>query len=151
MVDMGCQAGQPMLGRGGAGSQVGLASEAAREGGLAPGGKRDLPTLAVTSLCEIKFNRKDVKPMNTLMCRRLVAALYQVKADLNSQSDKDKAARKSFPEFVPDQFVVLYGIKSIAIGKINEFLYGLRENRSRTYEIKDKKKSEKITDEEPLL
>ena len=27
----------------------------------------ELPMVAKTSLCEIKFNRKDVKPMNKLM------------------------------------------------------------------------------------
>ena len=48
--------------------------------GGAPSDKKvQMPTVAVTSLCEIKFNRKDVKAMNTLMCRRLVSALYQVK------------------------------------------------------------------------
>ena len=40
-----------------------------------------MPGSAKTSLCEIKFNRKDVNAMNKLMCRRLVAALYQVRVD----------------------------------------------------------------------
>jgi len=105
---------------------------------------RELPALAVTSLTEIKFDRKDVKAMNVLMCRRLVAALYQVKADLNAASDKESKARQGLPEFVPDQFVVLYGIKSLAIKNINEFLYGVRAERFR--------KSVKGVDEpEPML
>ena len=32
----------------------------------------------MTSLGEIRFGRKDVQAMNVLMCRKLVAALYQV-------------------------------------------------------------------------
>ena len=34
--------------------------------------------------------------------------------------------RQGLPEFVPDQFMVLYGIKTLAIKNINEFLYGVR-------------------------
>ena len=37
-----------------------------------------LPTSAMTSLCEIRFDRKNVVPMNVLMCRKIIAALYQV-------------------------------------------------------------------------
>jgi len=94
-------------------------------------GKANLPGSAMTSLCEIKFNRKDVKAMNTLMCRRLVSALYQCKVDANKEADTQGKARQGFPDFVPDQFVVLYGIKSLAIKNINEFLYGVRAERTR--------------------
>ena len=82
--------------------------------------------------------------MNTLMCRRLAAALYQVKVDTNAEFDKQGRSRQSFPEFVPDQFVVLYGIKSLAIKNINEFLYGIRENRTR-------KNAKDEVEPEPLL
>jgi hypothetical protein len=34
--------------------------------------------------------------------------------------------RQPFLDLVPNQFVVLYGIKSLAIKNINEFLYGVR-------------------------
>jgi hypothetical protein len=98
----------------------------------------------VTSLCEIKFNRKDVKHMNTLMCRRLVAALYQVKAELNKADDKEGRTRQIFGQFVPDQFIVLYGVKSLAIKNINEFLYGVRKQRSRT-------NAKGVEEDEPLL
>jgi len=109
------------------------------------GGKGGMPDRAVTSLCEIKFNRKDVKAMNTLMCRRILSALYQVKIEANDEADKQKRPRQSFPDFVPDQFVVLYGIKSLAIKNINEFLYGVRAERYR----KDEKAN--LTEPEPLL
>ena len=101
-----------MLGRqtGGGGGGDGDDGRRGSDGAIDPS-KVKFPDRAVTSLCEIKFNRKDVKAMNVLMCRRLVAALYQVKAELNVQFDKEKRARQAFPEFVPDQFVVLYGIK----------------------------------------
>ena len=49
----------------------------------------------MTTLGEIKFNRKDVKAMNTLMCRRLVAALYQVKVDNNAEFDKQGRPRQT--------------------------------------------------------
>ena len=76
MVDVGCQAGETfqLPNRGKMGDDGG--GDGAPTGGIQRGGK--LPTSAVTSLCEIKFNRKDVNAMNTLMCRRMVAALYQV-------------------------------------------------------------------------
>jgi hypothetical protein len=45
----------------------------------------------------------------------------------------------------PDQFVVLYGIKSLAIKNINEFLYGVSAERYR----KDEKAN--LTEPEPLL
>ena len=106
--------------------------------------KRSLPDRAVTSLCEIKFNRKDVKAMNTLMCRRLVSALYQVKVDANIEADQQGKPRQTFPDYVPDQFVVLYGIKSLAIKNINEFLYGVRAERYR-------KNAEGNQEFEPLL
>jgi hypothetical protein len=109
------------------------------------GGKGGMPDRAITSLCEIKFNRKDVKAMNTLMCRRILSALYQVKIEANDEADKQKRPRQSFPDFVPDQFVVLYGIKSLAIKNINEFLYGVRAERYR----KDEKAN--LTEPEPLL
>ena len=109
------------------------------------GGTGGMPDRAVTSLCEIKFNRKDVKAMNTLMCRRILSALYQVKIEANDEADKQKRPRQSFPDFVPDQFVVLYGIKSLAIKNINEFLYGVRAERYR----KDEKAN--LTEPEPLL
>ena len=65
--------------------------------------------------------------------------------------------RQPFLDFVPDQFVVLYGIKSLAIKNINEFLYGVRAERYR----KDEKRGpsgkaraegeEPLTEPEPLL
>ena len=121
---------QVSLGRGTSGSPQ-VADE--QRGNAEPSGKRgrELPSIAVTSLAEIKFNRKDVKAMNVLMCRRLVAALYQVKADVNAAADKESKPHQPFPEFVPDQFIVLYGIKSLAIKNINEFLYGVRAARHR--------------------
>jgi len=100
--------------------------------------------VAVTSLCEIKFNRKDVKAMNTLMCRRLVSALYQVKVDSDAEFDKQGRGRQGLPDFVPDQFMVLYGIKTLAIKNINEFLYGVRAERYRLTAKGDK-------EAEPLL
>ena len=48
-------------------------------------------------------------------CRRLVSALYQVKVELNKADDKEGRPRQPFPEFVPDQFIVLFGLKSLAI------------------------------------
>ena len=47
--------------------------------------------------------------------RRLVSALYQVKVELNRADDKEARPRQPFPEFVPDQFIVLFGLKSLAI------------------------------------
>jgi hypothetical protein len=82
--------------------------------------------------------------MNVLMCRRLVAALYQVKADLNAVADKENAPRSDMPNFVPDQFVVLYGIKSLAIKNINSFMYGVRAERRR-------KNAAGVEEEEPML
>ena len=98
------------------------------EGG---GGRSKLPARCVTSLCEIDFTRKGVKEMNRLMCRRLVSALYQVKVEMNKADDKEGRRRQSFPEFIPDQFIVLYGMKQLAIKNINEFLYGVRRCRYR--------------------
>ena len=83
-----------------------------------PAKSTEMPAIAMTSLCEIKFNRKDVKHMNVLMCRRLVAALYQVRVENNRMDDKEARFRQRFADFVPDQFVVLYGIKSLAIKNI---------------------------------
>ena len=90
-----------------------------------------MPDRAVTLLGEIKFTRKDVKAMNVLMCRRLIAALYQARAELNSVDVGAKRIRSSFPDFVPNQFVVIYGMKSLAVKSINEFLFGVRASRSR--------------------
>lgn len=45
-----------------------------------PARSTKLPDSAMTSLGEIRFGRKDVQAMNVLMCRKLVAALYQVTA-----------------------------------------------------------------------
>ena len=65
--------------------------------------------------------------------------------------------RQPFPDFVPDQFVVLYGIKSLAIKNINEFLYGVRAERYRKDEKKGptgKARAEgegPLTEPEPLL
>ena len=78
------------------------------------------------------------------MCRRLVAALYQVMSELNILADNEGRARQLFPEFVPDQFVVLYGIKSLAIKNINCFLYGVRAERMR-------KTADDKTEIEPIL
>ena len=83
-----------------------------------------------TSLGEIRFDKKSVAPMNVLMCRRVVAALYQVKADLNACEIGKK--REPFPNFVPEQFVTLYGMNSAALAKMTEFFYGVREGRFRT-------------------
>ena len=58
-------------------------------------GNKKLPSVAVTSLCEIKFNRKDVNAMNTLMCRRLVSALYQVYAEHCVMADREGRQRVS--------------------------------------------------------
>jgi hypothetical protein len=132
--DVAVQAGPSMLGSGGGGGGGGgggmdddrILSNA---GGAAK--STEMPSIAVTSLCEIKFNRKDVKHMNVLMCRRLVAALYQVRVENNKADDKEARFRQRFADFVPDQFVVLYGIKSLAIKNINEFLYGVRKQRTR--------------------
>jgi len=70
--------------------------------------------------------------MNVLMCRRLVAALYQTKAEVNASDDALGRARITMADFVPNQFVVLYGVKSLAIKNINEFMYGVRACRTRT-------------------
>ena len=78
------------------------------------------------------------------MCRRLLAALYQVKVDADTEFDRQGRKRQGLPEFVPDQFVVLYGIKSLAIKNINEFLYGVRAERFR-------KTANDETEPEPLL
>ena len=89
-ADAECQAGQSQLNfarTGGTGAQDGASSGA---GKLDP--SKPLPTSAVTSLCEIKFNRKDVKGMNTLMCRRLLSALYQVKIEANAEADRQVCA-----------------------------------------------------------
>ena len=83
--------------------------------------------------------------MNVLMCRRLISALYQVKIEANIEADKQHRDRQPFPEFIPDQFMVLYGIKSLAIKNINEFLYGVRAERY----CRDEKKN--LTESEPLL
>ena len=46
-----------------------------------------------------------------------------MKADLNGECDKQSKPRQDLANFVPDQFVVLYGIKSLAIKNIMEFMY----------------------------
>jgi len=138
--EIGIQAGPSMLmKRGGSkGDHLGMgASGILRR-------TNELPDRAVTSLCEIKFNRKDVKPMNVLMCRRLVAALYQAKAEANASDDAERRPRQSLPDYVPNQFVVLYGMKSLAVKNINEFLYGVRAGRTRDT-------SDGVTEAEPLL
>ena len=48
------------------------------------------------------------------MCRRLVSALYQVKVELNKADDKEMRVRQPFRDFVPGQFVVLFGVKQLA-------------------------------------
>ena len=53
------------LARGGGGGGMDDPTGGGKEAGAA--GKVPLPAVAVTSLCEIKFNRKDVKEMNRLM------------------------------------------------------------------------------------
>ena len=99
VADAGCQAG----GAGGGGAGGGGAGGA---GGGALGGdpnarSKSLPNSATTSLCEIRFNRKDVAAMNALMCRKVVAAMYMVKADVNAiETGK---SRQGLPDFVPDQ------------------------------------------------
>ena len=40
----------------------------------------------MTSLGEIRFGRKDIQAMNVLMCRKLVAALYQVRRWASQQA-----------------------------------------------------------------
>ena len=45
-----------------------------------------------------------------------------MRVENNKSDDKEGRHRQSFPEFVPDQFIVLYGVKSLAIKNINEFL-----------------------------
>jgi len=70
--------------------------------------------------------------MNVLMCRRLVAALYQSKSEMNMTDDKEKRTRQPLPDYVPNQFVVIYGMRSLAVKNINEFLYGVRAGRMRT-------------------
>jgi hypothetical protein len=103
-------------------------------GGFGSSGPRrnlPLPDRAMTTLGEIKFNRKDVKAMNVLMCRKLIATLYQVRTEANKIDDAEKRPRTPFPEYVPNQFVVLYGVKSLALKSINEFFYGVRAERFR--------------------
>ena len=140
--EIGVQAGEAM-GKGGKRGKGGTMGDD-DSSATGPGGKRGLPAVAATSLCEIRFDRKDVKAMNVLMCRRLVAALYQVKVDLNSVADNENAPRSDMPNFVPDQFVVLYGIKSLAIKNINSFMYGIRAERRR-------KNAAGVEEEEPML
>ena len=94
----------------------------------------------------------------------LFALTTAPRSDPNSRSPRrlipiraQEHERQPFPDFVPDQFVVLYGIKSLAIKNINEFLYGVRAERYR----KDEKKSPTgkaraegegpLTEPEPLL
>jgi len=139
-----CEIGVQTGSRGGEGSSGGGMEE--------PGGaekkekerSKVLPTAAKTSLCEIKFTRKDVHAMNKLMCRRMVTALYQVKCDADIEHQKIGKARQGLPYFVPDQFMVLYGMKSIAINKINEFFYGVRAERRRKSALEEE-------EDEPLL
>jgi len=145
-AEIGVQAGPPGVGGGGKGGGGGAMAmvddERAADGAPTEQGK--LPGVAMTSLCEIQFNKKNVKDMNRLMCRRLISALYQVKVELNRADDKEGRNRQSFPEFVPDQFIVLYGVKSLAIKNINEFLYGVRKNRYRTKQSGEE-------EEEPII
>ena len=108
MVDKECQAGQSMIMNRGGGGGGGAGDAAARRA-------MTLPDRCMTTLGEIKFTRKDVKAMNVLMCRKLIATLYQVRSEANKQLDAEKVPRTPFPEFVPNQFVVLYGVKSLAI------------------------------------
>jgi len=137
--EMGCQAGQSVMGCGGGG---GMPEDGHGSGNELTARSKILPNTASTSLCEIRFARKDVSAMNVLMCRKVLSAIYQCKAEVNA-IDTGKT-RQGLPDFVPDQFAVIYGIKSIAIAKLNEFLYGVRECRFR--------KTAKGEDEdEPLL
>jgi len=101
-----------------------------------------LPDSSITSLGEIRFTLKSINAMNVLMCRRLVAAIYQVKSELNLIDMGGK--RQSFSLFVPEQFTVLYGIKSIAFQKLCEFFYGVRECRMR-------KNAKGEVEDEPIL
>ena len=77
-AEIGCQAGPSLLGKSGGSSGGADGADGAAFGEFRVSGK--LPDRAMTSLGEIKFTRKDVKAMNVLMCRRLIAALYQVHA-----------------------------------------------------------------------
>ena len=92
-AEVGCQAGQSMI--------VQRSSTGGDLGNMFGGdgsARGKLPDRAVTSLCEIRFNRKDVKAMNVLMCRRLIAALYQSKAESNAADDAENRARQGFPD-----------------------------------------------------
>eukprot|EP00900_Chrysochromulina_parva_P009844 jgi/Chrpa1/18861/Chrysochromulina_OHIO_Genome00021547-RA len=114
---------------------------------------KPLPTSAATSLCEIKFNRKDVRAMNILMCRRLLLALYQVKIEAKAEADRKEHEHQPFLDLVPNQFVVLYGIKALAIKNINEFLYGrYRKDEKRGPSGKARAEGEEpLIEPEPLL
>jgi len=57
--------------------------------------------------------------------------------------EKEKA-RQGFDHFVPEQFTVLYGIKSLAVSKLNEFFYAIRECRFR-------KNAKGEVEDEPML
>jgi hypothetical protein len=65
--------------------------------------------------------------------------------------------RQPFPDLVPVQFVVLYGIKSLAIKNINEILYGVHTERFRKGEERlpsgkaRAEGEEMLTEPEPLL
>ena len=127
--DSGAQAGVSMLGRGGASFGNGPRSN-------------KLPDSAMTSLGEIKFGKKNVNDLNVLMCRKLAAALLQMKAQLNATEIGKQ--RQGFADFVPEQLVVLYGIKSVAFTKMQEFFYGVRAGRFRT-------NAKGESEDEPLL
>lgn len=105
----------------------------------------ELPQSVVTPIQTIRFDKKGVKPMKPVMCRKLIAAMYQVtswrpgriglmgrvgrrflnelipvnhleqvKLEFNAVDDAEGRQRQELAEFVPDQMLVLYGVKKIA-------------------------------------
>ncbi|KAL3922615.1 MAG: hypothetical protein SGPRY_004497, partial [Prymnesium sp.] len=82
---------------------------ASRQGAADSDGEREeLPNTARTSLSSFKFDRKGVKPMTPTMCRKLIATLYMVR--LESIHEENQELR----DFLPDQMLVLYGVKKLA-------------------------------------
>ncbi|KAL1529932.1 hypothetical protein AB1Y20_000860 [Prymnesium parvum] len=87
----------------------------------------ELPASVATPLATIRFGKKGVRPMNALMCRKLIATFYLVKLE----SPDDVRQRQELRDFVPDQMLVLYGVKKLAARHLLEFLYGTRAHRYR--------------------
>ena len=70
--------------------------------------------------CGVSVSRDCRRPSSPHVCVACLLRLFFVCA----------RARAALPD-VPNQFVVLYGMKSLAIKNINEFLYGIRACRQR--------------------